>query len=94
MNQTSTGRIVTSSTTDGLVGDAVRPFQKNSLRTFFGEMEICNECGQSVQFGSGRFVNRIPDFNTVEERRAMGKPYPEGDYMCQECEIAIEKDYD
>lgn len=48
--------------------------------------EICNECGRSVAGGSGRFVNRIPDLNDVETRKQMGKPFPDGDFMCQECE--------
>ncbi|GAH29832.1 unnamed protein product [marine sediment metagenome] len=48
--------------------------------------EICNECGRSVKAGSGRFVNRIPDCNTQEERKEMGKPYPEGDFVCAECD--------
>jgi hypothetical protein len=48
--------------------------------------ETCNECGKSVAFGSGNFVNRTPDFNSVADREAMGKPYPYGDYICAECE--------
>ncbi len=48
--------------------------------------EICNECGDSVKRGSGKFVNRIPDFNDDETREEMGKPFPSGEYMCQECE--------
>ncbi len=51
---------------------------------------ICNECGRSVKEGSGRFVNRIPDCNTQEERKEMGKPYPEGDFVCAECDGVIE----
>lgn len=49
-------------------------------------MEICSECGKSVSFGSGRFVNRVTDFNTVEERKEMGRPYSEGDFICGECD--------
>lgn len=52
--------------------------------------EICNECGDSVKLGSGKFVNRIPDFNDNETRIDMGKPYPSGEYMCYECELKIE----
>ena len=48
--------------------------------------QICNECGRSVAFGSGRFVNRVPDLNSAEERKEMGKPHPEGDFMCAECD--------
>ena len=48
--------------------------------------EICNECGQSVKIGSGLFVNRIPDLNDKETRIEMGKPFPEGDFICVVCD--------
>lgn len=48
-------------------------------------MEICTECGISVKLGSGNFVNRIPDCNTPEDRKEMGKAYPEGEWICAEC---------
>ena len=48
--------------------------------------EICNECGRSVKPGSGNFVNRVPDCNTPEERKEMGRPHPEGDFVCAECD--------
>lgn len=48
--------------------------------------EICNECGRSVKFGSGNFVNRVPDCNTIEERNEMGKRFPQGDFLCVECD--------
>jgi len=51
--------------------------------------EICNECGRSVAQGSGRFVKRVPSFDTPEERKEMGKPFPEGDFMCAECDHKI-----
>jgi len=54
--------------------------------------EICNECGKSVKFGSGRFVNRISDFNTRAYRKGMGKPYPEGDFICEECDLRINEE--
>lgn len=54
--------------------------------------EICNECGESVAQGSGKFVNRVPDLNTAEERVEMGKPHPEGDFMCAECDDKIRED--
>lgn len=50
------------------------------------ENEICNECGNSVKFGSGLYVNRIPDFNEYEYRLEMQKPFPEGDFICIECD--------
>jgi len=53
------------------------------------EKEICNECGRSVAFGSGWFVNRVPDLDTIEERREAGKPFPEGGWLCAECEARI-----
>lgn len=48
--------------------------------------EICNMCGRSVAFGSGWFVNRVPDLNTQSEREAEGRSYPEGDWICAECD--------
>ncbi|MBI4712268.1 MAG: hypothetical protein HY762_03040 [Planctomycetes bacterium] len=48
--------------------------------------EICNECGRSVKLGSGSFVNRVIDFNEIEDRVEMGKPFPEGDFICIECD--------
>jgi uncharacterized protein YlaI len=57
---------------------------KNSMKT-----EICNECGKSVAFGSGFFVNRVVDLNDVGTRVEMGKPYPTGDFICAECELRI-----
>jgi hypothetical protein len=54
--------------------------------------EICSECGNSVKFGSGRFVNRIPDFDTPEERKIAGRPYPEGDFICAECESRYDEE--
>lgn len=50
-------------------------------------MDICNECGLSVAPGSGRWVNRVPDFNDIETRREMGKSFPEGDWVCFACDI-------
>lgn len=48
-------------------------------------VEICNECGISVKFQSGNFVNRVPDCNSKEHRKIMGKPFPEGDFICPKC---------
>ena len=56
-----------------------------------GVMEICNECGQSVALGDGRFVNRAPDLNTLEQRQDMGKPFPEGDWVCAGCDDCAEE---
>jgi len=51
--------------------------------------EICNECGKSVLPGSGRWVNRVATFNSEEDRKEMGKPFPAGDYVCFECDFKI-----
>ena len=50
------------------------------------EKEICNECGVSVKFGSGHFVNRVPDLNDLETRIEMGKPFPQGEWICSNCD--------
>lgn len=52
--------------------------------------EICNECGRSVKPGSGLFVNRIHDFNDYETRAKMAKPFPEGCFICIECDKRLE----
>ncbi len=49
--------------------------------------KICNECGRPVVLGSGRFLSRILDLHLVEERRAYGKLYPEGDFLCMDCAL-------
>jgi hypothetical protein len=51
--------------------------------------DICAECGHSVEFGSGCFVNRVPIFDSYGTRCEMGYSYPEGAYICPECEQAI-----
>jgi len=53
------------------------------------DSEICNKCGKSVAPGSGRFVNRIPDFNSCEERIVMGKLYHSGEFVCAEYDLKI-----
>ena len=55
-------------------------------------MEICSICGKSVAPGNGQFVNRVPDFDTVEERKNAGRPHPEGDYICPECDEKQEEE--
>jgi hypothetical protein len=49
-------------------------------------IEICNHCGRSVAYGSGLFINRIPDFNDIETRKATGLGFSEGDFVCLECD--------
>lgn len=48
--------------------------------------EYCSICGQGVKFGSGNYINRVPDLNDVETRKAMGRKYPEGDFVCAKCD--------
>jgi hypothetical protein len=58
------------------------------------EREICNECGKSVQSGSGLYVNRIPDFNEYVHRVEMQKPFPEGDFICSRCNEELNQKID
>jgi uncharacterized protein YlaI len=55
------------------------------------EKEICNECGRSVKFGTGLYVNRVMDFNEFEERIEMLKSFPEGEFICSECEEILKE---
>ncbi|MCM8783950.1 MAG: hypothetical protein NC818_04150 [Candidatus Omnitrophica bacterium] len=56
---------------------------KNQLKS---DTEICNECGRDVSRESGLFVNRVIDFDDHRTRKEMNKPFPQGDYICRECE--------
>ena len=53
--------------------------------------EICCECGESVGAGSEKAVNRIPSFSNYKERKDGGMLYPEGAYICEECDKAAER---
>ena len=53
------------------------------------KIEICNECGRSVKFGSGFYINRDFDGNDYNSRIDMGKPFPQGDFICAECDYKI-----
>lgn len=55
-------------------------------------VEICNHCGRKVSWGSGSFVNRIPDLNDIETRRVKGLRYPYGDFVCAECDSKTSDD--
>lgn len=59
---------------------------------FYGKLkkpdEHCNCCGDSVAFKSGKFVNRVFDANDVDTRKSLGRTYPEGDFVCAECDHA------
>ena len=54
--------------------------------------EVCNECGKSVQFGSGLYVNRVLDLNDYETKLDMGKPFPQGEFICRLCEEEFRKE--
>lgn len=54
-------------------------------RKTFSSVEICNHCGKSVSFGSGLFVNRVPDLNDTSTRIDNGLEYPLGDFVCRAC---------
>lgn len=56
------------------------------LRAAHQDVPICNQCGQSVKPGSGRFVNRVPSFDNAQTRFETGYPHPEGDFTCAECD--------
>lgn len=56
------------------------PHEENSV------VEICNHCGDRVSFGSGKFVNRVPDLNDVLTRTDNGLLFPSGDFVCEECD--------
>lgn len=52
-------------------------------------IEICNECGRSVSWNSGLFVDRVLDLDDYKTRKEMNKPFPKGDYMCRECDARL-----
>ena len=53
--------------------------------------EMCVECGRSVKLGSGGFVNRVPVFDDLETKKEGGRPFPEGEYVCADCDSARDK---
>ena len=55
--------------------------------------EICVHCGKSVAWGSGNFVNRVPFYDTLEDRIEAGVECPDGEYSCGECEDAYDKEH-
>ena len=50
------------------------------------DKEICVECGKKLNIGSGNFTNRIPILDNYEERKANGRPYPDGGWICDKCD--------
>jgi hypothetical protein len=61
---------------------------KNQIKK---QKEICNECGRNVDWYSGLFVNRVIDFDDYTTRKENGKPFPQGGYICRECEGKVNK---
>jgi hypothetical protein len=55
-------------------------------------IEICNECGQNVQKGTGLFVNRVHDLNDKKTRIQMGKPFPDGNFICIVCDEKLSQE--
>jgi hypothetical protein len=54
--------------------------------------EICAECGKSVRFGSGNFVNRVPICDNYRERKAQNRPFPKGEFICPVCIDQFERE--
>jgi hypothetical protein len=54
------------------------------------EIEMCNHCGKFVYFGSGNYVNRVPDCNDFVTRVENNLKYPLGDYVCYNCDSKTE----
>jgi len=46
----------------------------------------CIHCGRKTNPGSGLFANRVPVFGTLEEKMGDGFRYPEGEWICRECD--------
>ena len=53
-------------------------------------IEICSHCGKDVSYGSGLFVNRVPDFNDIMTRIENNRINPLGDFVCRICDGQIE----
>jgi hypothetical protein len=53
--------------------------------------ETCCECGKSVRFGSGSFVNRVVVFDDYQTKVERGCRYPEGEFVCPECDSLVSK---
>ena len=54
-------------------------------------LQLCAECGQSVAPDSVCFVNRVP-LEALAQRLSNGFPFPEGAFMCAECDQATTVD--
>lgn len=70
--------------------ETIEEYKKNIAPS---EKNRCSICGRDTSPGSGNFVNRVPDLNTVEERRDdLNRKYPEGEYICPICDSEHEED--
>jgi hypothetical protein len=49
-------------------------------------IEICNHCGNNVSWGSGNYVNRVPDLNDISTRIDNNLAFPIGDFVCANCD--------
>ena len=47
--------------------------------------QICANCGRSVKKGDGLFVDRVPIATEYEERKEIYN-YPDGEFICRECD--------
>jgi hypothetical protein len=56
-------------------------------------VNACNHCGRDVSLGSGLFVNRVPDLNDMATRIGNNLNFPEGDFVCIECDSKSSDEY-
>ncbi|GAG69279.1 unnamed protein product [marine sediment metagenome] len=84
---------------DGLQKAIEEGMPDNELRWFTGIIAepdsygatMCVECGRSVKGGSGYFVNRVPVCDDLQTKIDGGRPFPEGEYECAECDSARDR---
>lgn len=58
------------------------------------EIERCCHCGRSVAWGSSLYAGRVPDCNDIAGRVAYDRIYPEGDFVCWECDMGSDAEED
>jgi hypothetical protein len=54
--------------------------------TFDKYGQICTICGRDVSWGSGYFINRVHEFNNLITRINIGRQFPLGNFVCQDCD--------
>ena len=54
--------------------------------------EFCCVCGRNVAPGSGLFANRVPECNSFLGRQFIGRAFPEGDFLCADCDSMTSDD--